>query len=102
MVFSDKPMITSFVNRTILTAPSLLDLNFSVDSFPSSNVTIFHRTKSLTILPQVTGQRSFKVSITSCLDHGEYKVEAVNDAGLDSFTFIANVECTYIYIEYDK
>lgn len=97
-MFSDKPMITSFVNRTILTAPSLLDLTFSVDSFPSSNVTIFHKTKPLTFLPQVTEQRSFKVSIASCLDHGEYKVKAVNDAGLDSFTFIANVECTNIHV----
>lgn len=97
LVFSDKPTITSFANRKILTAPDLLCLTFSVDSFPSSNVTIFHETKPLTFIPNVTGQLSFNVSIKSCRDQGEYRVEAVNDAGDGNVTFIANVECRFIY-----
>lgn len=95
LVFSDKPTITSFVNQKIITAPSLLDFAFSVDSFPSSNVTIFHETKRLTFIPNVTGQLSFNVhvSVKSCLDQGEYTIEAVNDAGSDRFIFIADVKC---------
>eukprot|EP00105_Crassostrea_gigas_P045203 XP_019929351.1 PREDICTED: uncharacterized protein LOC105344511 [Crassostrea gigas] len=95
-------MITSSVNRKILTAPSLLDLTFSVDSFPSSNVTIFHKTKRLTFLPHVTGQLSFNVSVESCLDEGKYRVGAVNDAGYGDFTFIAIVECSPVIVRYSS
>lgn len=95
--FSDKPTITSFVNRKNITAPGVLNLNFSVDSFPSSNVTIFHETKNLSFIPNVTGQLSFKVSVKSCLDQGRYVVEAVNDAGSDSFSFNAILKCKFYY-----
>lgn len=95
-LFSDKPTIlTSFVNQNIITAPSLFVLTYSVDSLPSSNVTIFHENKRLTFIPNVIGQLSFNVSIKSCLDQGEYSVEAVNDAGSDRFTLKAYVECNY-------
>lgn len=97
LAFSDKPTITSVLNRKILTAPSQLDLIFSVDSFPSSNVSIFHKTKRLSFIPHVTGQLSFNVLVESCLDQGEYRVEAVNDAGYGNFTFMANVECRFRY-----
>lgn len=93
MNFSDKPVITSPKNQTTITAPDLLDLTFSVDGSPSSNVTIFHETKTLTFLPHVTGQFSFNVSIESCLDQGEYRVEAVNDVGFGSFNFMPNIKC---------
>lgn len=56
-------------------------------------MTIFHERKRLTFIPNVVGQLSFNVSIESCLDQGKYRVEAVNDAGSDSFTLIADVEC---------
>lgn len=95
MFFSDKPKILSTKNQTTITTPDLMDLTFSVDSFPVSNVTLFHETKLLTFLPNVTGQLSLNVSIESCLDQGKYRVEAVNNAGSDNFTFIANVKCNY-------
>lgn len=56
-------------------------------------MTIFHETKTVIFISNVTGQLSLNVSIESCLDQGEYRVEAVNDAGWDSFTYIADVEC---------
>lgn len=93
--FSDKPNISSDVDQRTITAPGLLDLTFIVDSFPSSNVTIFHETKRLTLIPNVNGQLSFNVLIESCLDRGKYRVEAVNDVGSDSFTFIADVKCKF-------
>uniref|UniRef100_A0A8W8KXQ9 Uncharacterized protein n=1 Tax=Magallana gigas TaxID=29159 RepID=A0A8W8KXQ9_MAGGI len=94
--YSDKPVITSTKNQTTITAPDLLDLTFSVDGSPSSNVTIFHETKTLTFLPHVTGQLSFNVSIESCLDQGEYRVEAVNDVGFGSFNFMPNIKCPIV------
>uniref|UniRef100_A0A8W8KVV4 Uncharacterized protein n=1 Tax=Magallana gigas TaxID=29159 RepID=A0A8W8KVV4_MAGGI len=97
-----KPNINSDVDQTTITAPTLLVVTFSVDSFPSSNVTIFHETKNLTFLPHVTGQLSFKVSIKSCLDQGKYRVEAVNDAGSDRFTLIAKVICSPVIVRYSN
>ncbi|XP_065931662.1 carcinoembryonic antigen-related cell adhesion molecule 5 [Magallana gigas] len=97
-----KPTMTSSKNKTTITAPDLLDLTFSVDSFPSSNVTIFHETKTLIFLPNVTGQLSYNVSIESCLDHGKYRVEVVNDAGSDRFTLIADVECSPIVVRHSN
>lgn len=58
-------------------------------------MSISNETKRLKYLPNVTGQLSFKVSIESCLDQGEYKVEAVNEAGSDNFIFIADVKCNF-------
>lgn len=95
-------MITSTKNQTTITAPDLLDLTFSVDGSPSSNVTIFHETKTLTFLPHVTGQLSFNVSIESCLDQGEYRVEAVNDVGFGSFNFMPNIKCSPIVVRHSN
>ncbi|XP_065931660.1 uncharacterized protein [Magallana gigas] len=95
-------MITSTKNQTTITAPSLLDLTFSVDSFPPSNVTIFHETKRLTFLPHVIGQFSYNVSIESCLDQGNYRIEAVNDAGFDSFIFMPNLKCSPIVVRHSN
>lgn len=97
LTFSDKPIITYSVTRKqiLVNAPNVLDLTFNVDSFPSSKVKIFHETKRLTFIQNVTGQHSLNVTIKSCLDKGEYKVVAENDAGFDSFTFIANVNCKF-------
>nr|XP_034303525.1 obscurin-like [Crassostrea gigas] len=97
-----KPMITSTKNQTTITAPDLLDLTFSVDSFPSSNVTIFHETKTLTFLPNVTGQLSFNVSIESCLDRGDYRIEVVNDVGFGSFNFMPNIKCSPIVVRHSN
>lgn len=58
-------------------------------------MTIFHERKRLTFIPNVTGELSFNLSIESCLDQGKYPVEAVNGAGSDNFTFIADVKCNY-------
>ncbi|XP_065931658.1 hemicentin-1-like [Magallana gigas] len=97
-----KPVITSTKNQTTITAPDLLDLTFSDDGSPSSNMTIFHETKTLTFLPHVTGQLSFNVSIESCLDQGEYRVEAVNDVGFGSFNFMPNIKCSPIVVRHSS
>nr|XP_034303529.1 uncharacterized protein LOC117681763 [Crassostrea gigas] len=97
-----KPVITSTKNQTTITAPDLLDLTFSVDGSPSSHVTIFHETKTLTFLPHVTGQLSFNVSIESCLDQGEYRVKAVNDVGFGSFNFMPNIKCSPIVVRHSS
>uniref|UniRef100_A0A8W8KY94 Ig-like domain-containing protein n=1 Tax=Magallana gigas TaxID=29159 RepID=A0A8W8KY94_MAGGI len=102
MTVQYKPVITSTKNQTTITAPDLLDLTFSVDGSPSSNVTIFHETKTLTFLPHVTGQLSFNVSIESCLDQGEYRVEAVNDVGFGSFNFMPNIKCSPIVVRHSS
>nr|XP_034303515.1 hemicentin-2-like [Crassostrea gigas] len=97
-----QPKITSTKNHTTISAPSLFYVNVSVDSFPSSRVSISNERKRLKYLPNVTGQLSFKVSIESCLDQGEYKVEAVNEAGSDNFIFIADVKCSPIIVRYSN
>lgn len=101
---TDKPSV-SFVsptNKKEIDAPDTLVLNFSIDSFPSSNVTIFQRTKTLGTLLNVTGHHSFATSLTSCPDEGEYRVEAINDVGSDSNSVFVIVKCELIFKKKQK
>nr|XP_022320238.1 hemicentin-1-like isoform X2 [Crassostrea virginica] len=89
-------------NRNHITAhaPGTLNLSFRIDSFPPSNVSVFHETNNFMTASNVTGQHIFTKPITSCLDEGEYILEAVNEVGSDTDHVIVNVTCSPIYISF--
>ena len=96
-VLPDGPAITFTIleNRTHISAhaPSTLKLTFNIDSFPTSNVTMFHNKVILKTISNVTGQHIFTKPIKSCLDEGEYHLDAANEVGSDSTSVIVNVTC---------
>nr|XP_022328442.1 uncharacterized protein LOC111127521 [Crassostrea virginica] len=81
-------------------APGTLNLTFNIDSFPTSNVTMFHNKVNLKTISNVTGQHIFTKPIKSCLDEGEYQVDAANEVGSDSTSVIVNVTCSPILISF--
>ena len=99
LVLADKPKLefTFLRNRKHFAAhaPGTLNLTFNVDSFPPSNVSMFHKTIKLMTMSNVTGRHSFTRLMSSCLDEGEYRVDAVNEAGTDSASVIVNVTCMW-------
>lgn len=80
-------------NHITVHAPGTLNLTFSIDSFPPSNVSLCHKTNNLKMISKVTGQHIFTTPITSCLDEGEYTLEAVNEVESDIAFVIVNVTC---------
>ena len=96
-VLPDGPAITFTIleNRKHISAhaPGTLNLTFNIDSFPTSNVTMFHNKVNLKTISNVTGQHIFTKPIKSCLDEGEYQVDAANEVGSDSTSVIVNVTC---------
>ena len=98
-VLPDGPAITLTIleNRKHIFAhaPGTLNLTFTIDSFPTSNVTMFHNKVNLKTISNVTGQHIFTTPIKSCLDEGEYQVDAANEVGSDSASVIVNVTCKY-------
>ena len=97
--FSDKPEIafTILGNHKKITAhaPGTLNLTYSIDSFPPSNVSVFHNKINLMEISNVTGQHIFFTLLTSCLDEGEYILEAVNEVASVRAYVIVNVTCKY-------
>ena len=86
---------TFLENRKSVTAhaPSTFNLTISIDSFPPSNVSLFHKTTNLRTISNATGQHIFTKQIKSCLDEGEYTLKAVNEVGSDTDHVIVNVTC---------
>ena len=99
IVFSDIPEIafTDLGNHKHITAhaPGTLNLTYSIDSFPPSNVSVFHNKINLMEISNVTGQHIFTTPITSCRDEGEYILEAVNEVGSVRAYVILNLTCKY-------
>ncbi|XP_056012164.1 hemicentin-1-like [Ostrea edulis] len=91
-----KPRLT-VSNFPRIAAPGSLKLNFSVDSFPASNVTIFHNEK-LDFFPNFTGDKTYKINISSCLDEGKYRIVAENIVGKQSTSKTLTVQCAPIII----
>nr|XP_022321408.1 hemicentin-1-like isoform X1 [Crassostrea virginica] len=81
-------------------APGTFNLTYSIDSFPPSNVSVFHNTINLMEISNVTGQHIFTTPITSCRDEGEYILEAVNEVGSVRAYVILNLTCSPIYISF--
>ena len=99
IVLSDIPEIafTDLGNRKHITAhaPGTLNLTYSIDSFPPSNVSVFHNKIKLIEISNVTGQHIFSTLLTSCLDEGVYILEAVNEVASVRANVIVNVTCKY-------
>ena len=99
IVFSDIPEIafTDLGNHKHITAhaPGTLNFTYSIDSFPPSNVSVFHNNINLMEISNVTGQHIFTTPITSCRDEGEYILEAVNEVGSVRAYVILNLTCKY-------
>ncbi|XP_056012191.1 B-cell receptor CD22-like isoform X2 [Ostrea edulis] len=92
-----KPRLT-VSNFPRIAAPGSLKLNFSVDSFPASNVTIFHNEEKLDFFPNFTGDKTYKINISSCLDEGKYRIVAENIVGKQSTSKKLTVQCAPIII----
>jgi hypothetical protein len=92
----DKPEVTvpNFPER--ISAPGSLKLNFSADSNPASNVTIYHKKKMLEFFSDFTGDKEYEIEISSCLDKGEYEIVAENIIGSHSFSKNLKVKCKYL------
>jgi hypothetical protein len=91
----DKPTVKVHDFPTWIAGPGSLNLNFSVDSYPASNVTVFHNGEKLRFFSNFIGDKQFEIEISSCLNEGEYRVVAENIMGSISVSKNLNVECKY-------
>lgn len=60
-----KAVFTFLGNRKHITAPGFLYLTLIIDSFPSYNVLMFHKTNNLRTQSNVAGRYSFTTSMRS-------------------------------------
>ncbi|XP_056012174.1 hemicentin-1-like [Ostrea edulis] len=96
-----KPIVT-IPNFPRIAAPGSLKLNFSVDSFPASNVTIFHKEEKLEFFSDFTGNKTYEINISSCLDGGKYRIVAENIIGKQSSSKNLTVQCSPIILTFSN
>ncbi|XP_056009288.1 carcinoembryonic antigen-related cell adhesion molecule 5-like [Ostrea edulis] len=92
-----KPRLT-VPNFPQITAPGSLKLNFNVDSFPASNVTIFHEEEKLEFFSNFTGNKTYEINISTCLNGGKYRIVAENIVGKQSTSKTLTVKCAPIIL----
>ncbi|XP_061170084.1 sialoadhesin-like [Saccostrea echinata] len=98
-----KPRLSRFgIIHKYIIAPGSVYLNFSIDSFPPSNVEVVHRGKILKYDTNVTGSKSYQIEVTSCLDEGDYIVNAKNDAGSADYLNRVTVKCSPMILTYSN
>ncbi|XP_048775018.2 hemicentin-1-like isoform X2 [Ostrea edulis] len=81
-----------------IAAPGSLRLNLNVDSFPASNVTIFHKEEKLKFLSNFTGGKTYEINISTCLNGGKYRIVAENIIGNKSASKKLTVQCSPIIL----